>query len=58
MIVENLCNDSEEEVIEKCNSIRRQLTALPEHHGVDVSDFPELSGSDFWSAEEWGRGNI
>lgn len=58
MIVECLCNDSEEEVIEKCNSIRRQLTALPEHHGVDVSAFPELSSRDFWSAEEWDQGNI
>lgn len=58
MIVENLCNDSEEEVIEKCNSIRRQLTALPEHHGVDVSAFPELSSRDFWSALEWGKRNI
>lgn len=58
MIVECLCDDSEEEVIEKCNSIRRQLTALPEHHGVDVSAFPELSSRDFWSAEEWDQGNI
>lgn len=58
MIVECLCNDSEEEVIEKCNSIRRQLTALPEHHGVDVSAFPELSSKDFWSALEWDQGNI
>ena len=58
MIVECLCNDSEEEVIEKCNSIRRQLTALPEHHGVDVSAFPELSNRDFWSVEEWDQGNI
>lgn len=53
MIVECLCDDSEEDVIEKCNSIRRQLAALPEHHGVDVSAFPELSSRDFWSAEEW-----
>lgn len=51
MIVKCLCNDSEEDVIEECNSIRRQLTALPEHHGVDVSAFPELSSRDFWSAE-------
>ena len=51
MIVECLCDVSEEDVIE-CNSIRRQLTALPEHHGVDVSAFPELSSRDFWSAEE------
>lgn len=58
MIVECLCNDSEEEVIEKCNSIRRQLAALPEHHGVDVGAFPELSSRDFWSAEEWDQGNI
>lgn len=58
MIVKCLCDDSKEKVIEKCNSIRRQLAALPEHHGVDVSDFPELSGRDFWSAEEWERGNI
>ncbi len=58
MIVECLCDVSEEDVIEKCNSIRRQLTALPEHHGVDVSAFPELSSRDFWSAKEWERGNI
>lgn len=58
MIVECLCNDYETKVIEKCNSIRRQLTALPEHHGVDVSAFPELSSRDFWSAKEWERGNI
>lgn len=58
MIVECLCDDSEEDVIEKCNSIRRQLTALPEHHGVDVSAFPELGSRDFWSAKEWERGNI
>lgn len=58
MIVECLCNDYEKKVIEKCNSIRRQLTALPEHHGVDVSAFPELSSRDFWSAEEWDQGNI
>ncbi len=58
MIVECLCDNSEEDVIEKCNSIRRQLTALPEHHGVDVSAFPELSSSDFWSAKEWDQRNI
>lgn len=58
MIVECLCDGYEKKVIEKCNSIRRQLTALPGHHGVDVSAFPELSSRDFWSAEEWERGNI
>ncbi|MCI8365114.1 MAG: hypothetical protein HFG34_09230 [Eubacterium sp.] len=58
IIVECLCNDYEEEVIEKCNSIRRQLTALPEHHGVDVSAFPELSSRDFWSVKEWDHENI
>lgn len=58
MIVECLCNDYEEDVIQMCNEIRRQLTALPEHHGVDVSAFPELSSRDFWSAKEWDRGNI
>lgn len=52
MIVKCLCDDSEEDVIEECNSIRRQLTALPGHHGVDVSAFPELSSRDFWSVEE------
>lgn len=57
MIVECLCNDSEEGVIEKCNSIRRQLTALPEHYGVDVSALPELSSRDFWSTE-WDQGNL
>lgn len=58
MIVECLCNDYEEDVIQMCNQIRRQLTALPEHHGVDVSAFPELSNRDFWSVEEWDQGNI
>lgn len=57
MIVECLCDVSEEDVIEKCNSIRRQLTALPEHYGVDVSALPELSSRDFWSTE-WDQGNL
>lgn len=31
------------------DGIREQLLAFPEHHGVDVSSFPQLSLNDFWS---------
>ena len=29
-----------------------QLISLPEHHGVDINGFPELSENDFWFMEE------
>lgn len=48
-IVDCLCQRNVEFVIHECNSIREQLLALPEHHGVDVSAFPQLSMDDFWS---------
>ena len=41
-----------ESIIKLCNSIRLQLISLPEHHGIDVNHFPELSMDDFWSGEE------
>ena len=38
--------------MKKCNRIREQLIAFPEHHGIDVSSFPQLCLDDFWSMEE------
>lgn len=50
-IVDCLCDDSAEDIILKCNQIRQQLMSLPEHHGVDVAGFPQLSLEDFWNGE-------
>lgn len=51
-IVECLCESNAENIVEVCNRIREQLMAFPEHHGVDVSSFPQLSIDDFWAMEE------
>ena len=48
-IVKCLCQYSAEDIVEECNRIREQLNAFPEHHGVDVSSFPQLCLDDFWS---------
>lgn len=37
----------------KCNNIRQHLIKLPEHHGVDVNNFPLLSMDDVWSIDEF-----
>lgn len=50
-IVDCLCDDLAEDIILKCNQIRQQLMSLPEHHGVDVAGFPQLSLEDFWNGE-------
>lgn len=39
-------------IIVEVNAIRQQLISLPEHHGVDVYNFPQLSRDDFWYMED------
>lgn len=51
-IVNCLCEDSAEDIAEKCNYIREQMLRFPENHGVDVSAFPQLSLTDFWLMKE------
>ena len=40
------------DIISGVNSICQQLISLPEHHGVDVYNFPQLSRDDFWYMED------
>lgn len=40
------------DIISGVNSICQQLISLPEHHGVDVYNFPQLSSDDFWYMED------
>lgn len=47
-IIDCLCNDSGESIMQECNYIRQLLTNLPIRHGVDVSSFPQLGMEDFW----------
>lgn len=51
-IVNCLCESDAAYIVEECNRIREQLIAFQEHHGVDVSSFPQLCLDDFWSMEE------
>lgn len=51
-IVGCLCEGGAENIVGECNRIREQFIAFPEHHGVDVSSFPQLCLDDFWSPEE------
>lgn len=51
-IVNCLCRNSAENIVKECNHIREQFISFPEHHGVDVSSFPQLCLDDFWSMEE------
>jgi hypothetical protein len=39
-------------IIFETNAIHQQLISLPEHHGVDVYNFPQLSSDDFWYMED------
>nr|MDE6568043.1 hypothetical protein [Lachnospiraceae bacterium] len=41
-----------EDMVQVCNHIRQQLMSLPEHHGVDVRNFPQLSMDDFWVTDD------
>lgn len=47
-IVDCLLDSSGEDMVHECNHIRQQLMSLPESHGVDVRNFPQLSMDDFW----------
>lgn len=38
-------------IISGINEIRKQLIRLPERHGIDVEEFPQLSMEDFWFGE-------
>lgn len=40
------------DTISEINAIRQQLISLPEHHGVDVYNFPQLSRDDFWYMQD------
>lgn len=50
-IISCLCNKEAKDIIQECNSIREQIIALPEHHGVDIK-IPQLSDADFWIPPE------
>lgn len=50
--VECLCNRSAPRIIQTCNDIRQQLMGLPERHGVDVANFPQLDMDDFWDKDD------
>lgn len=45
-------------IISEINAIREQLIRLPEHHGVDVDNFPQLSRDDFWYMEDESETSI
>lgn len=45
------CDDAKD-IISEISVIRQQLISLPEHHGVDINGFPELSENDFGFMEE------
>ncbi len=51
-IVDCLRAYNAEDFVAECNQIRQQLLAFPNHYGVDVSSFPQLSLDDFWFMEE------
>ena len=44
--------DDAKDIISEINVIRQQLIGLPEHHGVDINGFPQLSENDFWFMED------
>lgn len=51
-IIDNLRYSDARDIISGVNTIRQQLISLPEHHGVDVYNFPQLSSDDFWYIED------
>lgn len=52
LIIDCLRYKSAENIISEVNTIRQQLISLKEHHGVDVTNFPQLSRDDFWYMED------
>lgn len=51
-IIDCLCYKTATVIIFEANAIHQQLISLPEHHGVDVYNFPQLSRDDFWYIED------
>ena len=51
-IIDCLCCKMATVIIFEANAIHQQLISLPEHHGVDVYNFPQLSSDDFWYMED------
>lgn len=51
-IIDSLRYSDARDIISGVNTIRQQLISLPEHHGVDVFNFPQLSSDDFWYMED------
>lgn len=51
-IIDSLRYSDARDIISGVNTIRQQLISLPEHHGVDVYNFPQLSRDDFWYMED------
>lgn len=51
-IIDSLRYSDARDIISGVNTIRQQLISLPEHHGVDVYNFPQLSSDDFWYMED------
>ena len=51
-IIDSLRYSDATDIISEINAIRQQLISLPEHHGVDVYNFPQLSSDDFWYIED------
>ena len=50
--IQSLLFESDAEaIISGINEIRKQLIRLPERHGIDVEEFPQLSMEDFWFGE-------
>lgn len=52
-IIDCLWYNESQVIISVINTIRKQLMSLPEHHGVDVNGFPQLSKEDFWFMEKY-----
>lgn len=51
-IIDCLRHKVARDIISEINAIRQQLISLPEHHGVDVYNFPQLSRDDFWYMQD------
>lgn len=52
-IIDCIMYDEATNIISVINTIRKQMISLPEHHGVDVNGFPQLSKEDFWFLKKY-----
>ena len=48
-IIDSLCNEDADMLIQTLNSIRNQLWPILGTHSIDMSSCPKLSKADFWS---------